>query len=1376
VPLDGTIATLPLAALQVDFNEAYDPATLGVDDVVLSQGTVTGFTPSGNSVIYDVSGIVNEGTLSLSLKAAAITDVYGNPLVAYAGSLTLDYGLVPLPTPLEPVAPLGSQVYDPPLAGSIGFVGDIDSFMIHLEQGQVLSVVADPGAGLRPALELRNPSNVPVASTTAAAAGSDAVLQSVAAASSGTYVIRLSGSGGTTGDYTLEATLNAAVEAESHDGPANNAFGAAQNLNPGFTSVGSHGSRASVLGRTDASLNGTLPDEIEPNDSTGTASPAIYNFTSQSSNLYQMALSGGISPSGDLDWFNIGPLDAGDILTLSMSGVAGSRGTLGDTFLELYRGSPASPIFVVSNDDGGPGFDSLLHRFTIAASDTYFLRARAFSTGTGTYQVAAWLENAAAAPATGGSLATETESNNSAASANDASTSWRAVNYLSHTAATIASTGDIDYYQFAFSAGDVVTIVADSTATLDARAALLSSAGAVLASEDGTSIGPGADSPLYAYRIATSGTYYVRVQSNAGTTGAYAADVFLSAAIPPPVPVAGTDDWYAFDLALGERATLVLKNLSSGNVDLALADPTGADAAAGVAGATNADEMIHQFVAGEDGTFFARVSGAASADYHLLVLRDAEFDTESNDSPSGPLVDLTHLHHALGFLQLDRPGFAAPVAFSLDQAQSTITLAMDIEGTPFLAQAPGSLTAHFQGSLVAMIEADTIQFTGASAIDAIAQPGPFLPGSAPADYALQLALAPGITAFVAARNEMLDATSGVVPVDALGQFDAGSLTFAFTSADLEYTLGPLGSGAVSLVGLNFANMSLDAALLEEIDGVLYVTIPVAASDSVIEPGSGLQVNFQFAGQFVGSLVLPSPIDPDDYYQVTLAPGEHLVASTQTPLDVPGPARLNSLDPALELLDESDVIVAADLDSAADGKNALLSYTSNVGGTYKIRVRSTAGGGEYVLNVNSSPLLEPIANQSLDEGGTLAFAAQATDPDLDQLTYSLGPGAPAGASIHPTTGQFSWTPLDDAGSPFAITVIVTDNGVPQLDDSRTFLVTVNKVPPQITSAVLSGPALPKPGDLLTLTVSFTDAGILDTHTAYVDWGDGATMPVNVNEVNGSGSFVAKHAYASGGIFDVTYTLTDDDGDSATGAKSLVVSGIGIHQVDGKTALQVVGTAASDTISITPARNNRLNVFASFLFPFNRTVPAAGIDFIQVLGLGGHDFISLSSLFGGVNLPAIVDAGAGNDTIVGGNGGNVLMGGAGSDLLYGGNLRDILIGGLGADSLFGGGGDDILIGGYTSYDTGPAQNKMSNDLALLDLLEEWSSSRSYNARTANVANGSGPILGPNGPSLKKGLTVFDDNQSDWLSGAAGRDWFFGNSRDVLLGRQSNEKLNS
>ena len=86
----------------------------------------------------------------------------------------------------------------------------------------------------------------------------------------------------------------------------------------------------------------------------------------------------------------------------------------------------------------------------------------------------------------------------------------------------------------------------------------------------------------------------------------------------------------------------------------------------------------------------------------------------------------------------------------------------------------------------------------------------------------------------------------------------------------------------------------------------------------------------------------------------------------------------------------------------------------------------------VTSINDAPVLAPIGAKSIDEGTLLSFTATATDVDLpaNTLTFSLDAGAPAGASIDPATGVFTWTPTEAQGpGVYPVTVRVTDNGRP-----------------------------------------------------------------------------------------------------------------------------------------------------------------------------------------------------------------------------------------------------------------------------------------------------------------------------------------------------------
>src|SRR5262249_22194874 len=108
----------------------------------------------------------------------------------------------------------------------------------------------------------------------------------------------------------------------------------------------------------------------------------------------------------------------------------------------------------------------------------------------------------------------------------------------------------------------------------------------------------------------------------------------------------------------------------------------------------------------------------------------------------------------------------------------------------------------------------------------------------------------------------------------------------------------------------------------------------------------------------------------------------------------------------------------------------------------------------VMEMNLPPVLAAIVDQTVIEGTTLLLTNSATDPDIppNHLSFSLASDAPAGASIDPDSGVFSWTPTGSAGTTH-ITVQVTDDGWPILSDMKTFAVTVISRP-QIESITVS----------------------------------------------------------------------------------------------------------------------------------------------------------------------------------------------------------------------------------------------------------------------------------------------------------------------------------
>ncbi|MCX6895149.1 MAG: Ig domain-containing protein [Verrucomicrobia bacterium] len=93
--------------------------------------------------------------------------------------------------------------------------------------------------------------------------------------------------------------------------------------------------------------------------------------------------------------------------------------------------------------------------------------------------------------------------------------------------------------------------------------------------------------------------------------------------------------------------------------------------------------------------------------------------------------------------------------------------------------------------------------------------------------------------------------------------------------------------------------------------------------------------------------------------------------------------------------------------------------------------------------NQPPVLPALSNVVIMAGSNLTVNAAATDPDApaQTLAYSLAT-APAGASVNPTNGLFSWRPaIAQSPSTNPVVLTVTDSGVPPLSATQSFQIIV-----------------------------------------------------------------------------------------------------------------------------------------------------------------------------------------------------------------------------------------------------------------------------------------------------------------------------------------------
>ncbi|NNE11101.1 MAG: tandem-95 repeat protein, partial [Ilumatobacter sp.] len=217
---------------------------------------------------------------------------------------------------------------------------------------------------------------------------------------------------------------------------------------------------------------------------------------------------------------------------------------------------------------------------------------------------------------------------------------------------------------------------------------------------------------------------------------------------------------------------------------------------------------------------------------------------------------------------------------------------------------------------------------------------------------------------------------------------------------------------------------------------------------------------------------------------------------------------------------------------------VVSWTPTEGqgpGVYTITVRVTDDGpgnlfaeqsfDVTVNELNEPPVLAPIGDQSGDEGSLITFTATASDPDVpaDGLTFSLsGPPVP-GATIDPVTGVFEWTPTEDQGpDTYDVTVVVTDDGSPNLGDQETIQITVNEVNEAPVLVAIAN----QPGDeetLISVDAEATDADLPANALTFNL--DVAPAGMTIDPSTGLIEWTPTEAQGPG-VFDVTVRVTDD----------------------------------------------------------------------------------------------------------------------------------------------------------------------------------------------------------------------------------------------------------
>ena len=186
----------------------------------------------------------------------------------------------------------------------------------------------------------------------------------------------------------------------------------------------------------------------------------------------------------------------------------------------------------------------------------------------------------------------------------------------------------------------------------------------------------------------------------------------------------------------------------------------------------------------------------------------------------------------------------------------------------------------------------------------------------------------------------------------------------------------------------------------------------------------------------------------------------------------------------------------------------------------LTIVSNASNGNLVIALsgqgNAAPTLDPIGDKLADAFVNLSFTVTASDADDtndDNLTLSMGPGLPPGATFNAGTGAFSWTPSDADGGTHTVTFSVSDG---LLSDSEEIDITVtvgNRPPVANAGGPYSG--------LVGQTINFDGTGSSDP-----DAGQTLSYAWSFGDGSSASGATASHAYGITGTFLVTLQVCDN----------------------------------------------------------------------------------------------------------------------------------------------------------------------------------------------------------------------------------------------------------
>ena len=268
----------------------------------------------------------------------------------------------------------------------------------------------------------------------------------------------------------------------------------------------------------------------------------------------------------------------------------------------------------------------------------------------------------------------------------------------------------------------------------------------------------------------------------------------------------------------------------------------------------------------------------------------------------------------------------------------------------------------------------------------------------------------------------------------------------------------------------------------------------------------------------------------------------------TLLDVMGPGVLeNDSDPDFDML--SAILVSGPshgtLSLSSDGS---FTYTpaANYTGEDSFIYKANDGEFDSVPAAKVTIFVNPVGDPPVANGdsyqtnedvplvvGGIGVLANDTDIDSTTLSAILDQGPSSGTLTLNANGSFTYTPDPNFFGTDSFSYYAFD-GALQSEFPATVTIQVISVNDAASVVVPSKSA--SEGQTVNLSATFTDPESNQTHTAVIDWGDGATSVGVVSESAGSGTVTGSHVYADNGSYTITVSVTDNGTPAATGSST------------------------------------------------------------------------------------------------------------------------------------------------------------------------------------------------------------------------------------------------